>query len=375
MLSKSNLDESYPLRRQEVRKVIKGVLESAGTPIDIGKLGFFAAAKSVMAMTWGGSGGMIGVDGAELEDKFREVVDEMMVLIASPNLSDLFPVLGRFDLQGIARKMKKVMNVCDEILNSAIEEQRKMGGNGVERRGFLQFLLKVRDGEDRSESITDNQLKALLMDIIIGGTDSTSTTIEWAITELIQQPNIMMKVMEELTKVVGLNQMVEEFHLSKLFYLDAVIKEKLRLHPPLTLLVPRKSTQTSILGGYTIPKGSTIYFNMWAIQRDPKVWDNPLNFMPERFLNESNGEVYDFTGNSIEFCPFGSGKKLCAGIPLAERLLVLILASLLHAFEWELLEGSKLDLEEKFGIVTKKFNPLVAILMPRISNLELYNIM
>lgn len=103
MLSKSNLDESYPLRRQEVRKVIKGVLESAGTPIDIGKLGLFAAAKSVMAMTWGGSGGMIGVDGAELEDKFREVVDEMMVLIASPNLSDLFPVLGRFDLQGIAR--------------------------------------------------------------------------------------------------------------------------------------------------------------------------------------------------------------------------------------------------------------------------------
>lgn len=132
----------------------------------------------------------------------------------------------------------------------------------------------------------------------------------------------MMKVMEELTKVVGLNQMVEEFHLSKLFYLDAVIKETLRLHPPLTILVPRKPTQTSILGGYTIPKGSTIYFNIWAIQRDPKVWDNPLNFMPERFLNECNGKVYDFTGNSIEFCPFGSGKKLCAGIPLAERLLV-----------------------------------------------------
>ncbi|XP_038906861.1 labd-13Z-ene-9,15,16-triol synthase, chloroplastic-like [Benincasa hispida] len=375
MLSKSNLDASYSLRRKEVRKVIKGAFESAGSPINIGKLGFFATVKSVMAMTWGGSGGLIGMDEADLEAKFREVVDELMILVGTPNLSDLFPVLGRFDLQGIARKMKKVMNVFYEILNSAIEEQRKMGGHGVERRGFLQCLLEFKDSEDSSESITDNQLKGLLMDIIIGGTDTTATTIEWAIAELMQQPNTMKKVVEELTKVVGLNQMVEDFHLSKLHYLDAVVKETLRLHPPLSLLVPRTATQTIILGGYTIPKNSAIYFNIWAIQRDPKVWDNPLNFWPERFLNEFTRNAYDFTGNNIKFCPFGSGKKVCAGIPLAERLLVLILASLLHAFEWELPEGSKLDSEETFGIVTRKLNPLVAIPIPRLSNLELYNIM
>ncbi|KAA0039671.1 7-ethoxycoumarin O-deethylase-like [Cucumis melo var. makuwa] len=375
MLSKSNLDASYSLRRQEVRKVIKGVFESAGTPIDIGKLGFVAALKSVMAMTWGGSGGLIGVDGTDLDAKFREAVDEMMVLLATPNLSDLFPVLGRFDLQGVVRKMKKVMCVFDEIFNSAIEEQRKRGGNGMENRGFLQFLLEIMEGEDSSESITENNLKALLMDIVIGGTDTTSTTVEWAISELIKQPNTMNKVIEELTKVVGLNQMVEEFHLPKLNFLDAVVKETLRLHPPLPLLVPRTSSQTTTFGEYTIPKGSTIYFNIWAIQRDPKVWDNPLNFEPERFLNESSENLYDFTGNRIEFCPFGSGKKSCAGIPLAKRLLVLILASLLHGFEWKLPEGSKFDMEEKFGIVTKKLNPLVAIPTPRLPNLELYNIM
>uniref|UniRef100_A0A1S3ASY5 Uncharacterized protein n=1 Tax=Cucumis melo TaxID=3656 RepID=A0A1S3ASY5_CUCME len=110
-----------------------------------------------MAMTCGGSGGLIGVDGTDLEAKFREVVDELMVLLGTPNLSDLFPVLGCLDLQGIARKMKRV---CDEILNSGIEEQRKKGRNGLENKGFLEFLLEVTEGEDNSESITENQLKA-----------------------------------------------------------------------------------------------------------------------------------------------------------------------------------------------------------------------
>ncbi|KAA0043053.1 flavonoid 3'-monooxygenase-like [Cucumis melo var. makuwa] len=163
MLSKANLDASYPFRSREMRKIIKGMLESAGTPIDIGKLGFFATVKSVMAMTWGGSGGLIGVDGTDLEAKFREVVDELMVLLGTPNLSDLFLVLGCLDLQGIARKMKRVSNHCDKILNSAIEEQKKKGRNGLENQGFLEFLLEVMEGEDNSESITENQIKALQM--------------------------------------------------------------------------------------------------------------------------------------------------------------------------------------------------------------------
>ncbi|KAG6579437.1 Ferruginol synthase, partial [Cucurbita argyrosperma subsp. sororia] len=129
MLSRSFLDASYSVRRQEVRKVIKGVFESAGTPIDIGKVGFLATMKSVLAMTWGDSGRLIGEDGIDLDVKFRAVMDELAVLLGTPNLSDIFPILGRFDLQGIASRTNKAMRVCDEILNTAIEEQRKMGGN------------------------------------------------------------------------------------------------------------------------------------------------------------------------------------------------------------------------------------------------------
>ena len=163
MLSKSFLDASYSVRRQEVRKVIKGVFESAGTPIDIGKVGFLATMKSVLAMTWGDSGRLIGEDGIDLDVKFRAVMDELAVLLGTPNLSDIFPILGWFDLQGIASRTKKAMRVCDEILNTAIEEQRKTGGNGVVKGGYLQLLLELEDDQDNSNPITDDQLKALLL--------------------------------------------------------------------------------------------------------------------------------------------------------------------------------------------------------------------
>ena len=180
----------------------------------------------------------------------------------------------------------------------------------------------------------------------------------------------MKKVQEELTEVVGIDGSVEEFHLPKLQYLDAVVKETMRLHPAVPLLIPRCPSQTTIVGGYTIPKGSRIMLNVWAIHRDPQLWDNPLEFRPERFLN--NSEKYDYLGNKFQYMPFGSGRRVCAGIPLGERILMFLLASFLHSFEWKLPNDTKLDLSDKWGIVMKKLKPLVVIPTPRLSNSELY---
>lgn len=188
--------------------------------------------------------------------------------------------------------------------------------------------------------------------------------------ELMQHPEVMKKVMKELAEVVGMETFVEEFHLAKLKYLDAVVKETLRLHPALPLLVPRSSIQSSTIGGYNIPKGTKLLLNVWAIHRDPQFWDNPLEFQPERFLNDARG--FDYSGNNFQYLPFGSGRRMCAGIALAERMLMFVLASLLHSFEWKLPTGTKLDLSEKFGIVIKKKEPLVAIPTPRLHNSELY---
>lgn len=194
--------------------------------------------------------------------------------------------------------------------------------------------------------------------------------VEWTIAELIQHPDIMHKVHEELIKVVGLNNWVEEFHLPKLTYLSAVIKETCRLHPALPLLVPHCSSDSRTVGGYLVPKGTRIFINAWSIHRDPSVWDNPLEFIPERVLNDPR--KFDFYGNSFEYLPFGSGRRVCAGLPLGERMLIYILASFLHCFEWKMPAGVKLELSDKFGIVTKKMVPLVAVPTPRLPNLELY---
>lgn len=188
--------------------------------------------------------------------------------------------------------------------------------------------------------------------------------------ELINRPEVMEKVQKELSEVVGLNNVVEEFHLPKLHFLNAVIKETLRLHTPAPLLVPRAPHQTAIVGGYTIPKGTKILLNVAAMHKDPSIWDNPQEFMPERFLNNSTN--IDFKGNNFEFIPFGSGRRMCPGLPLAERMVTYLLASFLHSFDWKSSDGQKFDMSESLGIVLHKTHPSVATPTPRLSDASLY---
>ena len=185
-------------------------------------------------------------------------------------------------------------------------------------------------------------------------------------SELLNNPKAMEKAQKELSEVVGMDKIVEESHLPKLNFLNAVIKETLRLHPPVPLLVPRVPFQTTTVGGYTIPKGTKILLHVWAIQRDPTIWDNPGEFKPERFLLDST--TLDFKGNNFEFIPFGSGRRMCPGLPLAERMVAHLLASFLHSFDWKLADGKKLDMSETLGIVLQKTNTSVAIPTLRLGN-------
>jgi cytochrome P450 len=206
---------------------------------------------------------------------------------------------------------------------------------------------------------------------VVGGSDTTTTMVEWVMSELLQHPAAMGKVNEELAEIVGVDSLVEDTHLPKLHYLDAVIKEALRLHPAIPLLVPRCPGQSSTIGGYWVPKGTTVFLNVWGIHRDPKNWQNPLEFQPERFLSDGQSGL-DYSGNNFNYLPFGSGRRICAGIPLAERSLLYVLGSFLHSYEWKLPQGTQVDLADKFGIVAKKANPMVAIPTPRLSKSELY---
>ncbi|KAL6004856.1 hypothetical protein ACLOJK_005412 [Asimina triloba] len=206
--------------------------------------------------------------------------------------------------------------------------------------------------------------------MVVGGTETTSNTVEWAIAEMMQKPETLIKVQEELAEVVGKDKVVEESHISKLHYLEAVVKEVLRLHPALPLMVPHCPAEARVVGGYTIPKGARVFINVWAVHRDPSIWPDPNDFDPSRFLKADS--KWDFSGNDFDYFPFGSGRRICAGIAMAERMLMYAIGSLIHSFDWGLPEGEKGDLTEKFGIVMKKAKPLIAIPTPRLSNPELY---
>jgi len=203
---------------------------------------------------------------------------------------------------------------------------------------------------------------------MVGGTSVTSTTVEWAMAELMHRPEIKQRVQQELEKVVGRDHTVDESHIPKLHYLRAVIKESLRLHAVVPLLVPRVPSQPCLVSGYLIPKGTRVVTNVWAIHMDPEVWDDPSEFRPERFLTRSTHGTREFS-----FFPFGSGRRRCPGLPLVERMLPLVLATLLHAFEWQLPEGVNFDLCERPGVTLTKERPVLAIPTPRIATSELYN--
>ncbi|KAL2321643.1 hypothetical protein Fmac_026022 [Flemingia macrophylla] len=368
MLSNTTLDSVYDLRRKEMGKTVAYLRERAGSPVNVGEQGFLTVMNVVTNMMWGGA-----VEGAAERERlaagFRELVSEMTLLLGKPNVSDFFPLLARFDLQGVEKQMQALVPRFDEIYERMIGQRLTV--EGQERKDFLQFLLNLKEeasGDDSKTPFTITHIKALEQDMVVGGTDTSSNTIEFAMAEILRKPEVMKKVQEELESVIGKDNMVEESHIHKLPYLQAVMKETLRLHPTLPLMVPHCPSETTTVGGYTIPKGSRVFVNVWAIHRDPSIWEQPLEFDPSRFLDTK----WDFSGKDFNYFPFGSGRRICAGILMAERTVLYFLATLLHLFDWTIPQNEKLEVSEKFGIVLKMKTPLLAIPTPRISIPDFY---
>ncbi|CAH1443955.1 unnamed protein product [Lactuca virosa] len=374
VLSNTNLKSCQSFRTDEVRRLVKEVYSKLGTKININEIAFKTEVDVVTSMLWGCSKSGDGNDSSIIGDGFREVEIKIMKLVAAPNISDFFPMLWRFDLQGRQREMQRQLAYVDWIFENIIQgrieaNSRKNDGEAEEdrRKDFVQVLLDLKEEKDAAISLDIIKIKALLLDIVLAATHTTSTMVEWVMTEILNNPGVMRKVQDELTEVIGMN-VVQESHLPKLTYLDAVIKETFRVHTPGPLLVHRCPDESCTVGGYTIPKGTIVYMNVWAIHRDPKNWTNPLEFKPQRFLIDK----WDYHGNNFKFLPFGSGRRICPGIPLGEKMLMYILASLLHSFDWSLPEDEEFELSDEFGLVTKKRKPLIAIPSQRLSDAGLY---
>ena len=184
--------------------------------------------------------------------------------------------------------------------------------------------------------------------MFIAGTDTASKTMEWAMSEMMKNPAIMEKAQSEIRQVLKGKKKFGEADIQKLNYLKAVIKETLRLHPPAPLLLPRECREACTIEGYDIPLKTKVIVNAWAIARDPSYWDNAEAFLPERFLNSS----VDYKGTSLEYIPFGAGRRVCRGISFGMAVMELTLAQLLYHFNWEFPNGTTsedFDMTEMFG--------------------------
>lgn len=201
--------------------------------------------------------------------------------------------------------------------------------------------------------------------MFVGGSDTTATALEWTMAELIRSPNTMKKVQEEIRTIIGKNKAkIETNDNRKMEFMKCVIKESLRLHPPVPLLVPRQTIDMVDIEGYHVASGTNVFVNVWAIQRDPKIWESPNQFIPERFMNEN--KKINFKGLDFELVPFGSGRRKCPGLDFGLASFECVLANLLYWFDWKLPEdmGGELDMTELHGITVHKKIPLRLIPLP-----------
>lgn len=205
-------------------------------------------------------------------------------------------------------------------------------------------------------------------DAFAGGTDTQLTIMEWAMAHLLKDPAIIEMVRAELDMVVGRERKVEESDIPGLKYLEAVVKETFRLHPPVPLLVPRESTQACAVAGYVVPAGTRLFVNVYAIGRDARLWEDPLRFQPQRFLQGPRQHM-DLYGQYPELMPFGTGRRICPAANMGLLQVNMFVASLIHAFDWSLPAGVQpddLDMSEAAGITTPMATPLRAIPIPRL---------
>ncbi|XP_042491913.1 flavonoid 3',5'-hydroxylase 2-like [Macadamia integrifolia] len=299
-------------------------------------------------------------------NEFRDMVVELMKIAGLLNIGDFIPSIAWMDLQGIEGGMKKLHTKWDALITKMIKEHQELANEGKGKKpDFLDVIFANRENSE-GERLSNVNIKALLLNMFVAGTDTTSSIIEWALAEMMKNPTILQKAHVEMDAVVGRNRRLKESDIAKLPYLQAICKETLRKHPPTPLNVPRVSIEACEVNGYYIPKNTRLSVNIWGIGRDPNVWENPLDFEPERFLCGRNAKI-DPRGNDFELIPFGAGRRICAGMRVGIMMVEYILGMLVHAFDWKIPPGTDLNMEEAFGLTLQKAVPLSAMVTPRLA--------
>ncbi|KAI3964867.1 hypothetical protein MKW92_034861 [Papaver armeniacum] len=379
LFSRKSINGTAPLRRKCVDKMLEWIAneakETGGGGVEVARY-VYAACFNVMGSIVFSRDDLVDPDSTVGNDFFNFNA-ELTELAVKPNSADFFPSLRWLDPQGLKKKIEEKQAQILHIIGSFIKDRRrattvmdidksiKLPNNTKTEKKKTDFLDVLMDfegnGKDEPTKISDANLTVFILELFMGATETTSTTVEWAMTELLRNPETMKKAKAEIAQVIGHDRKLEENDIKDLPYLNAVIKETLRLHPAAPLLAPRIAVTDTELMGYRIPKDTMVLVNIWGMGRDPNVWGaDHLLFKPERFLSSN----LDYRGQNFEFIPFGAGRRICPGISMTQQMLPLALGSLVQSFEWVLENGittETIDLGERMGITLRKANPLKAV--------------
>nr|XP_043615737.1 tryptophan N-monooxygenase CYP79A68-like [Erigeron canadensis] len=283
-------------------------------------------------------------------------------------VTDYFPWLRwRTDFDGHERILRNALGVARKYQDALIDEriQEWKYGARTEENDLLDVYINLRIPQ-----LTSDQIKAQMIDLMLASFDNTSNCIEWAIAEMIKEPKIFDKVVQELDFVVGKDRLVQESDLVHLNYVKACLREAFRLHPVSPFNLPHVSTVDTIVSGYFIPKGSHVLLSRRGLGRDPEFWNDPLKFNPDRHIKGDNEVVLN--DHNLHILSFGTGRRGCPGVLLGSTITVMLMARLVQGFTWELPPNeTHVDLNENLQNLWKA-KPLLAVVKPRLPQ-HLYN--
>ncbi|CAI0375590.1 unnamed protein product [Linum tenue] len=359
LLSAQRVRSFRSIREAEVSDLVASIARAAaaGKAVDLSTM-LPALTTAITSRAAFGKSQQLTTDRA-----FQVVFDNISEVLGGFAISDLYPSLKWLPaLTGLKARLEKLRKASDSVLDRIIDDNRSRKSSattaaeskGDDEENVLDILLNLQESQDAGVPITMDVIKAVTLELFMGGVDTSASTVEWSMSEMINNPRILHKAQQEVRQALGDDRgnSVDEASLHRLKYLDMVIAETLRLHPPGPLLVPRENRERQVeLNSYVIPANTHVIVNAWAVNRDPRYWTEAERFVPERFVDRS----IDYTGNDFQFIPFGAGRRMCPGVSFGTAVVKLTLASLLFHFDWSLpAEQKSINLTECFGATLRR---------------------
>ncbi|KAL0775482.1 hypothetical protein Bca101_040634 [Brassica carinata] len=361
LLAVPQLEKFADIREEEKLKLVESVAKCCGEGVHCDLSSLFVSYTNNIICRMAMSTRCSGTDNEA--EEIRKLVKTCLELAGKVSVGDVLGPLKVLDFSGNGKKLVAVMEKYDLLVEKIMKEREAMGmkKEGM-RKDILDMLLETYRDPTAELKITRNDMKSFLLDVFMAGTDTSAAAMQWAMGELINNPQAFNKLREEINTIVGSKRLVKESDVPNLPYLRAVLRETLRLHPSAPLII-RECAADCQMNGCLIKSKTRVLVNVYAIMRDPELWNEAEQFIPERFLESSQEKIgehqMEFKGQNFRYLPFGSGRRGCPGASLAMNVMHAGVGSLVQRFDWKCVDGEKVDLSQGSGFAAEMARPLV----------------